>query len=139
MKAAQAMSDKLAISLSMACAIHCLALPLILALLPSLAALQLNHEAFHAWMLAAVIPSSIYALTLGCKQHRRMSVLSLGGIGLICLILAVVLGEARIGEYGEKVLTLVGAAFVALGHFINYRWCSAVRTKKCACPGDQTG
>ncbi|WP_041522212.1 MerC domain-containing protein [Gilvimarinus agarilyticus] len=137
MKAAQAITDKLALSLSLACAIHCLAVPLLLALLPSLAALQLDHEIFHAWMLVAVIPSSIFALTLGCKQHRRLGVLILGGIGLTFLTLAVVLGEARIGESGEKALTLVGAAFVALGHLINYRLCSAVKANKCACPGDR--
>ncbi|WP_049722375.1 MerC domain-containing protein [Gilvimarinus polysaccharolyticus] len=137
MKTAQIVTDKLAISLSMACAIHCLALPLILALLPSLAALQLNHETFHIWMLAAVIPTSIYALTLGCKQHRRTRVLVLGAIGLTSLVLAIALGEARIGEFGEKALTLLGATFVATGHLINYRLCRAVKVNECACPGDR--
>jgi len=64
MKTAQAITDKLAIGLSLACSFHCLALPVLLALLPSMTALRLDNEAFHFWMAAAVIPSSIFALTL---------------------------------------------------------------------------
>ncbi|MCP8900772.1 MerC domain-containing protein [Gilvimarinus xylanilyticus] len=134
MKSAQILTDKLAITLSLACAIHCLALPLLLALLPSLAALALDHESFHFWMVVAVIPSSLYALTLGCKKHRRVRVLLLGTIGLTLLVLAVALGEARIGEAGEKLLTLAGATCVALGHWMNFRLCRTHESKACPCP-----
>jgi len=115
--------DKTAIGLSLLCAAHCLALPLVLVLLPSLAALQLNYEAFHFWMVIAVLPTSLYALTMGCKQHKRYRLLLLGSVGLILLVSAVVLGEAVIGELGEKALTLVGAAFIAYGHYTNFRLC----------------
>ena len=143
MKTAQGVTDKFAISLSLMCAIHCLATPLLLALLPSLAALQLDSEAFHVWLAVAVIPTSIYALTLGCKQHKRYQLLVLGSTGLVLLVLALVLGEDRIGEAGEKVLTSLGACFVAVGHWFNYRLCRTQehsRSQKqndCACPNDK--
>lgn len=136
MKTVQAAADKLAIGLSMVCAIHCLALPLLLVLLPTIAVLQLNNEAFHVWMVVAVIPTSIYALTLGCKQHKRHQLLILGAVGLTLLIMALVLGEERIGEAGEKILTALGSTFVALGHWFNYRLCRAQKNKNCACPED---
>ena len=101
MKTAQAITDKLAIGLSIMCAIHCLAITSLLALLPSMAALTLENEAYHFWMLVAVLPSSAYALTLGCKQHKRYQLLIMGSIGLTLLVLAVGLGEERIGEAGE--------------------------------------
>jgi len=128
---AQQITDKLSISLSLLCAIHCLAVPVMLALLPGIAALQLDNEAFHSWMLWAVIPTSIYALTMGCKQHKRFRLLVVGGTGLALLILAVMLGEDIIGEYGEKTLTLIGASLVAAGHFWNFRLC---RHLDCVCP-----
>ena len=118
------------------CAIHCLALPLLLILLPSIAALQLDNEAFHLWMVVAVLPTSIYALTLGCKQHKRYQLLILGFTGLALLVIALVLGEERIGEAGEKILTALGAGFVAIGHWFNYRLCRAQKHKDCPCPDD---
>jgi|TARA_R110002111_G_scaffold62080_1_gene103103 hypothetical protein len=134
MNTAQAVTDKLAIGLSLGCAIHCLSLPVLLALLPSMAALQLDNEVFHFWMLVAVLPTSVYALTLGCKQHKRYRLLILGLIGLGLLVLALVLGEERIGEVGEKILTVIGGSFVAFGHWFNYRLCDAQKQKACACP-----
>jgi len=67
-------------------------------------------------MLVAVIPTSVYALTLGCKQHKRYRLLILGFIGLGLLVVALALGEERIGEAGEKILTVIGGGFVAFGH-----------------------
>ena len=133
MKTTQAITDKLAIGLSLACVVHCLALPVLLILLPSLAALQLGDETFHLLMVAAVFPSSIYALSMGCKQHKRYQLVFLGAAGLILLLLPIVLGEERVGETGEKILTIVGAAFVAVGHWLNYRLCHALNHTDCAC------
>ena len=78
MKTEQAITDKMAIGLSVACAIHCLFLPVVILMLPSIAALNLDNEAFHLWMVIAVIPCSIYALSLGCKQHSRYQFIVLG-------------------------------------------------------------
>ncbi len=137
MKTTQVMTDKLAIGLSLLCTFHCLALPILLVLLPSMAALGLDNENFHLWMVVAVIPSSLYALTLGCKQLKRYQLFYLGAIGVALLILALALGEERIGESGEKTLTVLGACFVAIGHWFNYRLCNALDHENCACPNDK--
>ena len=118
----QSITDKTAISLSLLCAIHCLAFPLLVVLSPSIGALNLNDEAFHLWMLLAVIPTSLYALTLGCKKHKRYGLAALTSLGLFIMIMAVI-GESILGEKGEKILTVIGAAVVASGHFWNYRMC----------------
>ncbi|WP_440053496.1 MerC domain-containing protein [Pseudoalteromonas sp. T1lg65] len=134
MKTAQSMIDKFSIGLSMMCAIHCLMLPMLLSVLPTLAGLPLNSELFHVWMVVAVIPSSIFALALGSKQHKRYRLVVCGGFGLAMLVLALVLGENYIGEAGEKLLTLVGSAFVAIAHLYNYRLCHGDKTQACSCP-----
>ena len=136
MKSLQVMTDKFAIGLSVACVIHCFALPLLLVLLPSAAALQLDNEAFHLWMVAAVLPSSLYALTMGCKKHKRYSLLLMGFAGLSLLVLALAMGEDRIGEAGEKTLTVAGAVCLALGHWFNYRLCRARDQQCCASPDE---
>ena len=137
MKTTQAITDRLAIGLSLMCVIHCLAITSLLALLPSVVALPLENEAFHIWMVVAVIPSSAYALTLGCKQHQRYRLLIPGSIGLTLLVLALVLGEERIGEVGEKILTVLGAGFVAAGHWFNFRLCQEHKHIDCASPNDK--
>ena len=128
----RAFTDKMAMSLSLLCALHCLVSPLIIVMLPSLAALQFDGEAFHLWMVLAVIPTSVYALTMGCKQHKRYRLLIMGFVGLLFLLSAVLPGEGVIGEFWEKALTVTGAAIIALGHYRNYHLCR--HQEFCACP-----
>jgi carbon starvation protein CstA len=123
MKTVQEFTDNFAIILSILCAIHCLLLPLLLVALPSIGALQLQNEAFHFWMLATVIPISIYALTIGCKKHQRYRLLSWGISGLILMLMAVFFGHDIAGESGEKTLTLLGAILVVVAHWGNFRRC----------------
>ena len=132
MKSIQTFNDKAAICLSSLCTIHCLVVPLMLVSLPSLSVLRLDGEAFHLWMLFLVIPISIHALTVGCRQHKRFRLLALGIVGLLFMVAAVAIGEGLLGEAGEKILTLIGAAIIALAHYWNYRLCQYQDT--CACP-----
>ncbi|MBA6253305.1 MULTISPECIES: MerC domain-containing protein [unclassified Colwellia] len=117
------LTDKLAIGLSITCAIHCLVMPIMLVLLPSVAVLQLNNEAFHLWMIVAVVPISIYALFMGCRRHEHYRLLVIGSLGLVFLVLAVVLGDSPLGEFWEKALTLSGAMIIAYGHYQNFNLC----------------
>ncbi len=135
MKNIQTFTDKSAIGLSLLCAIHCLVFPLIIVLMPSLIALPLNNEMFHVWMVVAVLPTSAYALTIGCRQHKRYRLLILGLLGLACLVLAVVLGEIFLSGACEKMLTSIGVGIIAYGHYRNYRLCQ--HQENCACPGQR--
>lgn len=131
MKVTQEVTDKLSIGLSMLCVIHCLVLPLLLVALPSFGALQLQNENFHTWMLISVIPISIYALTMGCKKHKRYRLFLLGGAGLVLMVVAVLFGHDIGGELGEKTLTLSGSVLIVIAHFCNFRLCR--KHKSCAC------
>ena len=134
MKLTQTTADKLAIGLSLMCTVHCFATPVILALLPSFAVLQINSEQFHLWVLAAVLPTSLLALSLGCKKHKRTRYMACGVVGLAFLIIAVLLGQ----EEAEKALTLIGSAFIALAHWFNYQQCFKKNNEKCRCSGDKS-
>ena len=57
--------DKLAVSTSAVCAIHCLSLPLIVGFFPAVSATIFGQEAFHQLLLWVVIPLSLVALSLG--------------------------------------------------------------------------
>ena len=132
MEREQMVTDKFAIGLSLICAIHCLALPLLLIILPSMIVLQLDNEIFHTLIIITVLPVSIFALTLGYKKHKRNWLLIVGFAGLLLLVIAVILGEETTGEFGEKLLTVLGASLVAAGHLWNFRLCQQLAD--CACP-----
>jgi carbon starvation protein CstA len=119
----QRWTDKLAIGLSMACAAHCVLTPAALVLLPALAATPLGSEQFHIWMLVVVLPTSLFAIGMGCRRHRDAFVLTLAIIGISLLVLAVLVGEALNGAWGDRVLTLIGSGFVVVAHVQNYRRC----------------
>lgn len=123
MKNIQAIADKSAMSLSFLCTVHCLALPFVVVMLPSLAVFNLEDEVFHLWMIVAVVPVSLFALRMGCKKHRDFKVMLLGAVGIIILIVTALFGHDVFGEMGEKLFTVLGAGIVALGHWINHRLC----------------
>lgn len=123
MKQLQTIADKAAISLSFICALHCLATPFAVALLPALAAINLEDEAFHLWMAIAVIPASLFALSMGCKKHRDYRVALLGITGLSLLIFAAFFVLDLFGESAEKNITVLGAIIIAASHLLNSRLC----------------
>ena len=116
--------DKIAISFSVVCALHCLLLPIVVIFLPSISATFLGTEDFHKTLLYFVIPSSIIALSLGCKMHGKYEVYSYGFFGIGALIFASFFGHDYFGEVGEISLTLIGAGIVSLGHYKNQKLCA---------------
>lgn len=127
----QTVADKAAIGLSLTCAIHCLALPVLIAVLPALSATQLGDEAFHLWLLVAVVPASLLALTIGCRKHKRYRVVVMGVIGLVALVMTAWLGHDVLGAQWEKVFTVLASSVIALGHLWNHQLCRQIN-----CPCD---
>ena len=117
------LADKFAVSTSTICALHCIALPFVIGVFPAISASFLGEEAFHVWLLCAVIPLSALGLSLGCGRHKNKAVLMAGSAGLAFLVFAAFAGQALLGENGERATTLLGAAFIALAHIRNFRLC----------------
>lgn len=116
--------DKAAIGISALCIVHCLLLPVGFALLPSMALLTiLGDELFHLLLVALVLPTSIVALTLGCKRHKNWQVFGLAAAGLIILFFTSFFGHDYLGEALEKISTVTGASLVAASHVQNFRLC----------------
>ena len=124
-----ALLDRSAIVLSMVCVAHCLALPVAIIMLPALSAYWFADENFHLLLLYLVLPTSVIALGLGCRRHRMFKMMLWGSAGLLCLTVAALLGHDRLGELGEKGLTLLGAGLVVVAHIYNFRNC---RQSQCA-------
>ena len=120
--------DRASIGLSVICVLHCFATPILLAFAPSLLALPVADEKFHAVLIFLILPASIVALTLGCRRHGDMSVFYWGCSGLIVLLGTLLLGHNLLGDSGEKIMTVFGSGLVVVGHVLNFRSC---RTSAC--------
>ena len=123
---AQMNSDKMAISLSAACVIHCLFAPTLIIFAYSFLSFSIESEIVHYIILILALPISVLALTLGYRNHKVLSFLITGIFGLSLMLLAVLLGEGT----SEKVLTVIGSSIVAYAHYRNHKICKEL---ECDC------
>ena len=117
--------DKAAIGLSFACALHCLMVPLLLAIFPSSTLSGLEDERVHLGLLALIIPISVFSLTLGCRVHRNLTVVAVGVTGICILCFSALLAHDMGGDSLETAGTLLGSGIVALSHALNFKSCRA--------------
>jgi hypothetical protein len=105
--------DRLAIGAALLCLVHCLALPVALALLPALSSVLEIPETFHLGMLIFAVPVSAFTLLRTVQREHRTTLLLLGGAGLVLMIGALLFPSA------ETALTVGGSMFVVLAHVLN--------------------
>ena len=124
-------SDKVAVTLSTACVIHCFFAPSFIILTSGFLSISIDNELVHYLILLLAVPISSFALYLGWKNHKNTSFLPFGIIGLLALVAAVLMGEAMLGEAGERAITLLGSLLVAYSHYRNHQECKAVECDSC--------
>ena len=118
--------DGLAIVLSGTCMVHCLALPLLVTLFPIVQGSLLDEEYFHLIMLLLILPTSLIALTVGCRKHKDRWTIALGVIGLTVLTITALFGHDLFGMVGERIVTSAGGVVLAAAHIRNYLSCRKV-------------
>ena len=119
----QLIGDKLAMTLSFACTLHCFFVPSFIILTSGFLSFSIDNEFIHYSILLLAVPISFYALISGFLNHKTFLFLPVGITGLFVLTAAVLLGESVIGEFREKVLTLLGSLMVIYAHYGNHRAC----------------
>lgn len=119
----QRLLDRIAISTSGLCMLHCLATPLLIITVPAISLTFMVDEEFHKALVIFVLPVSFIALFLGCRRHKDRIVILFGSIGLISLISIAFLGHDLFGEMGEKIATVISSLILVAGHVRNYLLC----------------
>lgn len=99
--------DHLAIGMATVCAVHCLLTPILVIALPIIATSFFVHEDFHLWMILLVLPTTCFAIFMGCRKHKDKWVGLLSAIGLSILIFALVQERMHAAAHQEQ---NVGAA-----------------------------
>jgi hypothetical protein len=111
--------DRFAIALSGLCLLHCLAIPVIVVLVPAFSSMVLGTETTVHWIfLALAIPVSCWALLRGFRRRHHLPALISGIVGLLVMFLGV---SHLLNQALEVPLTLVGVSLVVVAHVLNLR------------------
>ena len=91
-------SDKLSICLSLCCILHCIALPVIILMIPSFASLWINNENVHVILVLFAVPISLFAMAKSLRIHHNYKCISLAFIGLSFLVIAIFMHNINFGS-----------------------------------------
>ena len=91
-------SDKLSICLSLCCILHCIALPVIILMIPSFASLWINNEKVHVILVLFAVPISLFAMAKSLRIHHNYKCISLAVIGLSLLVGAIFMHDINFGS-----------------------------------------
>lgn len=113
--------DHIAIGLSAVCLVHCLAVPVLVAVLPIAAVSFGDGQHFHGLMLWLVVPTSVVGFGLGFRVHRRGGLVLLGMLGMVTLAAAAVYGHETWSEALEVLVSVAGSLVLGGAHWLNFR------------------
>ena len=115
--------DRIGISLSGLCMVHCMVMPVVLAAVPLWSMADTLHDWLHPVLLILLVPISAIALgsTRGKPQAKSIRVLL--GVGLFIIALASFLGHEAVNPFVETTFTLLGSSLLITGHRRNERIC----------------
>jgi len=108
--------DRLAITLSGLCAVHCFATAVLLGLLASVGGV-LENPLFHETGLVLAILLGAVALGHGAVMHGFMMPAAVGSLGLGIMAGALTMDHGLM----ESIYTILGVGILALGHDLNHR------------------
>ena len=118
----QRILDNFGLTISTACAIHCILLPIMLILSPYIELTFFTSHGFHESLMYFILPTSVIAFALGCKRHND-DMVKLGGIcGIFVLLIAIALHD--FSEVLSVLLTLFASSLLIFTHLRNRTLCS---------------
>lgn len=110
--------DALGIATSLACAIHCAILPLLLSTLPILGINIVHHEGFEYFMILLAFAIGTYSLWHGYRKHHH-SVLPLM---IFCAGISLLVAK-QIWHNMQIWLLAFSVAMIVVAHLMNYKAC----------------
>ena len=118
-------ADRLGATASLLCAVHCAALPLLLALLPAVGLGFLADHRFEHWFIACASVLAVASILSAFRRHRVLRALAFLVPGLVLLWLGGFVVETEVSKLGHVLLVVCGGSCVALAHIVNLRLVNA--------------
>lgn len=113
--------DRLGATGSLLCAIHCAALPLLIALLPSLGIAAWLGEGFEKGFVLFATLIGLFSVIWGYRRHHAVRALGLLLPGLAALWIAVLYAPLHHALVPHAIAMTFGGTMVGLAHLANLR------------------
>ena len=113
--------DRIAITLSTICIVHCLAMPVLVAALPVLAVTLGTDGHFHALMLWLVVPTSALGFGFGYRVHGNAGIVAAGTAAVIVLAVVALWGHDHWNSTVEVGVNVLASLLLASAHWRNFR------------------
>lgn len=110
--------DGVALGVSIGCLVHCVGMPVLLALMPALGGVIGLPEWLHLAAFSMAVPASALAMRTGYRRHGRALPALLGAKGLLLLGLGLLSGASFATETG---LTVCGSVLLVVAHIRNWQ------------------
>jgi hypothetical protein len=116
--------EKVGFYLSLICAIHCIATPIIITLLPFLGSSFINNHSWEIWFIGgSLILAGVLLWSDFRKHHNRLPMYL-----LIVSMLVKVFEIAWLRHQFEFLTGTLGASLIALAYYLNWKY-----KKECNC------
>lgn len=122
--------DALGIGISIACAIHCAVLPLMVTVLPVFGTEFIDHTGFEYLMIGAAAVVGMISLWHGYRKHHRQPWPSMIFMSGILLLVGKNLYPSR-----ELLLLIPAVLLIISAHWMNYRLCRKSTFSQAVKPG----
>ena len=110
--------DAWGIAASLACAVHCAILPLLVSSLPIFGVNLVENVAFEYFMIVLAAAIGTYSLWHGYRNHhRRILPFLLFGLGIIFLV------AKQIWHHYQFWLLPFAVSLIVMAHLDNYKYC----------------
>lgn len=103
------------------CLIHCLAMPLVIALLPVVAAQWFESDWFHVTLAFTILFFCLMAFIPGYLRHHDRRLIFIGTAGVTLVFFATFFARFVWGEKVEIALVTCGNIILVFGHLLNRR------------------
>ena len=113
--------DRFGAAGSLACAVHCALLPLLIAALPSLGIAAWLSDGFEMGFVVFASLLGLFSLVWGYRRHRAFRALGLLLPGLAVLWAGVLIPVVHHAAMPHAVVMTLGGTLVGLGHLVNLR------------------
>lgn len=115
--------DQVGMTASLACAVHCAVMPLVITVLPLLGLGFLATEPVEWALIGLSMLLGVSSLCLGFRKHRRGRAIYALAFGFAMLATGRI-AEAHSDENAGTALVVLGGVTVAASHFLNRRLCT---------------
>jgi MerC mercury resistance protein len=115
--------DGLGAGISSLCLVHCISMPLILSLAPTLAHLIPGSETVHRFLALLVVGAGLPSFVIGFGKHKKWPVLACGISGMGIVLGALIFGDRLASESAEIAVTMLGSLLLTAAHLANRTFC----------------